>query len=132
MPPLTALVIASLFAQEPSAPDRFDLVCTNIRDIVERRPEPKPDIRFRVDLVDSRYCVGPCTDVRRLTVYSDTLVFTQTDLTAGAPFAARQSVDRHTGEYTLAFIQNGRITQDDRGSCVLAPYTGTIRGERLF
>lgn len=132
MIPTAVVLLAVLFAQETATPQRFDLICTNIRDATERRPALQADLRFRIDLVDKRYCVGPCSDIRPLTVYDETLVFTQTPLSANAPFLARQSVDRHTGEYEFTFINDGRISRQDKGTCTTAPYTGSTRGERLF
>lgn len=113
--------------------ERFDLVCTNRREIASRRPTALDDLRFRVDLSTSRYCVGPCADMRTLTVYPATLVFSQIDDSSqGFRMQARQSVDRHTGAFEFMGIGDGRIVRHETGQCRVAEYTGPVRGERLF
>lgn len=117
---------------EPNA-QMFDLVCTGRREIASRRPTALPDIRFRIDLTTSRYCVSTCTEMRTLTVYPTTLVFVQHDgLMGETRMQTRQSVDRHTGAFEFMGIANGRIARQETGQCTVAPYTGQIRGERLF
>lgn len=111
----------------------FDLLCTGRREIAARRPAVLDDLRFRVDLTTSRYCVGQCAEMRSLTVYPDTLVFSQIDDTLqGVRMQARQSVDRHTGAFEFMGIANGRIARHETGQCTVAPYTGPVRGERRF
>lgn len=111
----------------------FDLICTGRREVASRRPTSLPDLRFRIDLTTSRYCVGPCTDMRTLTVYPTTLVFVQHDgLIGETRMQTRQSVDRHTGAFEFTGIANGRLARQETGQCTVAPYTGQVRGQRLF
>lgn len=128
-----AFALTVALAQDPTATERFDLICTGRREIAGTRPERLDDIRFRIDMTTKRYCVGPCADMRVLTIYDDTLVFSQMDtMMQGSRMILRQSVDRHTGEFDFTGISDNRIVRQEKGQCTVAPYTGPIRGERLF
>lgn len=132
---LSVIALGLALQADPETPSRqmFDLICSDRREVTARRPKPLDDLRFRIDLTTNRFCVGGCSDVRTLTVYEDTLVLGQMDtIMAGSRVILRQSVDRHTGAYDMTSISEGQIVRQEKGQCSLAPYTGPIRGERLF
>lgn len=117
----------------PTPSEMFDLICTGRMETTGRRPTPLADLRFRVDLKTKRYCVGPCREMNALTVYPATLVFIQGDeMVGGSRMQFRQSIDRHTGAFEFVGIGNGSIARQETGQCTVAPYTGQVRGERLF
>lgn len=135
-------IVAPHLADSPPTPsspaagassEMFDLICTGRMETTARRPTPLADLRFRIDLTTKRYCVGPCREMMALTVYPATLVFFQMDeMMNGTRMQARQSIDRHTGAFDFTGIGNGRISRQETGQCTVAPYTGQVRGERLF
>ncbi|QBQ49514.1 hypothetical protein [Brevundimonas naejangsanensis] len=132
---LSVIALGLALHADPETPSRqmFDLICSDRQEVTARRPKPLDDLRFRIDLTTNRFCVGGCSDMRTLTVYDDTLVLGQMDtIMAGSRVILRQSVDRHTGAYDMTSISEGQIVRQEKGQCLLAPYTGPIRGERLF
>lgn len=132
-PHLADMAPAPSTAAPAASSEMFDLICTGRMETTGRRPTPLADLRFRIDLTTKRYCVGPCREMNALTVYPATLVFFQMDeVVNGVRMIARQSVDRHTGVFDFTGMGGARISRQETGQCTVAPYTGQVRGERLF
>ncbi len=118
-----ALLIACM-ASPAIAAEQFDLICTSKS---ERE-------HYRVDLDRSEWCAGDCSQVMKFQSVTSGML-TMHDHIPTFPRDSRYSltVNRVTGEWLwYNFNPVYRSTQDIKGTCTAAPFSGINAGATRF
>lgn len=116
--------------QEPPAvvaplPQQFDLICTQTA--VAGRPLT-PQYRFRIDLVQNRWCEGACEAPQQIaSVTPDRYVLVENEHRSRTLRTSNYSwINRLNGAHWEQSQAVGRLTQvsSRQGRCERAPYSG--------
>lgn len=123
---MRALVIAlALIATPAAAAERFDLVCKGKKNTVEH---------YRIDLDRGEWCSDKCEMIQKISsVTSGLIVLAEHQPGYPGDRTSYNRINRVTGEWEW-FHRDPRFveTQDIKGSCEVAPFSGFPDAKRKF
>jgi len=122
---MRAIILATMLVAAPAAAaEQFDLVCT----------ADKEEQRYRVDLASGEYCFGVCERIMKIGEVTSGMITLYDDKpTPPYNITSYNRINRLNGDWEwYNHDPSYTTTQDVRGSCKRAEFTGLGASKRRF